>query len=92
MSKNNYVRASLFGFMTAIGMVGGTMSLSECYSKRDSVRDAVYAKAEEITQEIITKADRLADNEGHGEAGLAAFGLGFAGWAGASTLAELRKK
>lgn len=92
MSKNNYKSVSLGGLLTGASLAVGMLGISDSYSQRDSVRDAVYARADEITPEIITNAEELSNTNGSLSMVLTSVGLGLTGFFGAIAISELRKE
>ncbi|MEK6927202.1 MAG: hypothetical protein AABX11_02115 [Nanoarchaeota archaeon] len=70
----------------------GVENLAEGISKRNSVRDAVYAKAERITPEVINEATNLSAREGSGRYFLGALDFFLAGAAGVVVYSIARRK
>ena len=91
MSSKNYFTTAFFGLASGISLASGLYCIASGYSAQDSVRDAIYAKAEEITPQVIEQANKVGDKNGISDVFLSMGCFGLAGLCAANGAIEFKK-
>jgi len=87
----NKIKFVTLGAIALLNLSVGLEAISEGVSKRNAVREAVYARAENITTETINRANKLAEHTGTEDYILGAIAFGTAGFMGLAGYSFARK-